>query len=363
MVSLKLNYIEELKELETSSKNVNLLRILRLEHDENAFSDIIAEIIKSKHGVKLLSVLFDIKGIKNHLNTTKGNYFVYREYHRIDITIIFPEIKYIIGIENKIFADEQDSQITRYQDTFQKYYSGYRGIFLFLTPNGRDAKTVNSESEFKCYNISYANVLTALEAIKNQEEVRDCVNQLIDAIKEGIAMSDSTVKKIRKIWGNHDNRHYLEKIISNKPTILDIKDILTSKIETYLKTQGDTLDGEPIEYKDHEIAYYSKIIDKKIVESVAFIFYDHKDQLEKPFMRIIVFDKMGKRRIKELTEYNEEFSFEKIPGKPWLSLYSGKEPNYVMDEDHDYGEIMAELFLKAFIKWYDRIRIDIKKIK
>jgi hypothetical protein len=360
MGKLRLNYIEEIKELRTSSKRVNLIKIFKLEHNENIFSDIIAELIKSSSGIKLLSALFETIGLKLFLNGGT-NYFVFREYNRIDISIIFPEVKYIVGIENKILANEQEKQIARYQNIFQKYYAGYDGIFLFLTPNGRNAETVDIKSKFGCYNISYSNLLMALESIKSQDEVRDCVNQLIDVIMEDITMNDSTVKKIKKIWGNNENRYYLEKLIGNRPTILDIKEILTSKIETYLETNGDALDGEPAEYLDREITYFSKKINKKI--PAWFVFYDHKDQLNSPFMRVVVYDNITKKRINELKKYNDEFAFEKILGKPWLSLYSGKVPNYVMNEDHDYGEKMAEIFFKAFVIWYNKIIFDIKNIK
>ena len=71
---------------------------------------------------------------------------------------------------------------------------------------------------------------------------------------------------------------------------------------------------------------------------------------------------MSSRRIKDIKNCNVEFSFEKVPNKPWLSIYSGKGPNYILNEDHDYGENMAEKLFQAFKIWYDKICIDIKKI-
>jgi hypothetical protein len=63
-----------------------------------------------------------------------------------------------------------------------------------------------------------------------------------------------------------------------------IKGILTSKIGTYLKTRNDAL-YDAGEWQTCEISYSSKVIDKKI--PVWFVFYDHKNQLNRPFLWLI----------------------------------------------------------------------------
>ena len=79
-------------------------------------------------------------------------------------------------------------------------------------------------------------------------------------------------------------------------------------------------------------------------------------------MWLVVHENTTQKKLQEIKTCNEVFAFEKITGKPWLSIYSGKEPNYIMNEDHDYGEKMAEKFFKAFMEWYNKVIVDMKNI-
>jgi len=50
---------------------------------------------------------------------------VYRELEKIDLVLEFLEIKLVIGIENKIWADEQEKQLDRYQEISINLFPNY----------------------------------------------------------------------------------------------------------------------------------------------------------------------------------------------------------------------------------------------
>ncbi|MGL1956975.1 MAG: PD-(D/E)XK nuclease family protein [Colwellia sp.] len=91
-----------------------------------------------------------------------GNVRVYRELENIDLVLEFPEIKLVIGIENKIWADEQEKQLERYQEILSSRYPSYTTALIFLAPNRREPTTHNPELEVPIYCMSYAHILNCL---------------------------------------------------------------------------------------------------------------------------------------------------------------------------------------------------------
>lgn len=91
-----------------------------------------------------------------------GNVRVYRELENIDLVLEFPEIKLVIGIENKIWADEQEKQLERYQEILINRYPNDTKALVFLAPNMREPTTHNPELEVPIYCMSYAHILNCL---------------------------------------------------------------------------------------------------------------------------------------------------------------------------------------------------------
>ncbi len=104
---------------------------------------------------------------------------------RLDILVRSVQLRFLMAIENKIGADEQQDQLGRYQTWLsrQKQYPPERRVLLYLTPEGRRASTAYSEDYFP---FSYGRDVVAWlrSALPNVEaaRVRDVVMQYLDLV-------------------------------------------------------------------------------------------------------------------------------------------------------------------------------------
>lgn len=104
----------------------------------------------------------DAISVTSRQSAIDGNVRVYRELENIDLVLEFPEIKLVIGIENKIWADEQEKQLERYQEILINRYPHYTKALVFLAPNRREPTTHNRELEVPIYCMSYEHILNCL---------------------------------------------------------------------------------------------------------------------------------------------------------------------------------------------------------
>ena len=96
---------------------------------------------------------------------------VYRELNFIDIVVVFPALKLVIGIENKIHAVEQKKQLTRYQETLSDRFSGFKQALVFLTPNKRSPETANLCSQVPVYCMDYSSIAHVLRCCRSATRV------------------------------------------------------------------------------------------------------------------------------------------------------------------------------------------------
>jgi len=351
-----------IEKIEITPPKLNVINIAGFQRDENFYSDLLFYLFKSNAGIKFIRSILTNNGINYPKELLEAEIEVLREYYRIDITILFNKIKYIICIENKIDAEERPKQIEDYQEILSKYYSDYSGIYLFLTPDGREPSTDKRDSKFKCYTISYKDILKALYTINEYESIKNCVNTFIDSIEENIVMNDKDTDIVYEIWGNKSNRDKLKILLQNRPTILSIKDKLYEKINIYLATKNDAIDEKICgEYSDKELHLRVKSLNNKNIP-ITFMFYDSDNRENTPSLRIAIwheeFEGMPKKRIKDYTEKYNFFAFEKIKNwSVWIALYTGKrlEPDFSVIEDHDYGKKLVNILFNAFKKEYEKI--------
>ena len=164
------------KELLAYSNEFDLFKMMGVRSKELVHSNILASFFtpSESHGLGHNFVNEFLKQIpdeafcgdvisSNTLQTAiDGNVRVYRELENIDLVLEFPEIKLVIGIENKIWADEQEKQLERYQEILINRYPNYTRALIFLAPNRREPTTHNSELEVPIYCMSYAHILNCL---------------------------------------------------------------------------------------------------------------------------------------------------------------------------------------------------------
>src|SRR6266498_832843 len=61
---------------------------------------------------------------------------VTNEWQNIDLLVRDDANHLVCAIENKIESSEHGNQLKRYRETVDRFFPGYRKVFLFLTPSG-----------------------------------------------------------------------------------------------------------------------------------------------------------------------------------------------------------------------------------
>ena len=197
------------------ASDFNLIELIN--PDENRVSDLIALFLnpEGEHGqgeIFLREFIKYLKGrIKERINEEAENLkvlvqidttqvFVEREFmthegRRIDICVKFPG--FVIGIENKPWAGEQEKQLADYNDFLQKF-GNY--ILIYLDGWGRKATTIDKQTkevlkqEGKFLETSYNNFLKPwllqcykeCEAEKVRWFLKDFVNWIENNFKEEV---------------------------------------------------------------------------------------------------------------------------------------------------------------------------------
>lgn len=211
---------EQQEERNRKGENYNLFSILNIERYELKHSALIANLLdpKGSHGCgdAFLRAFFEI-ALKERAYPFEGCTLPDSdtEYYtgpiagdtggRIDILV--KSSRYGLIIENKIYAGDQDKQLTRY-DNYGKETFGADGYHLvYLTLYGCDASkestATKSAEEVGYLRLSYAeDILRWLEQCvrlaDNKPLVRESLNQYIRTIKQ-LTYQDMNQKNIQKI--------------------------------------------------------------------------------------------------------------------------------------------------------------------
>ena len=207
------------KERYHKGENYNLFSILRIEGSELKHSALIANLLdpKGSHGCgdAFLRAFFEI-ALKDAYPFEECTLpHSYTEYYtgpiagdtggRIDILV--KSSHYGLIIENKIYAGDQDKQLTRYDNYGKKTFGAGRYLLVYLTLFGSEASkestATKSAEEVGYLRLSYAeDILRWLEQCvrlaDNKPLVRESLNQYIRTIKQ-LTYQDMNQKNIRKI--------------------------------------------------------------------------------------------------------------------------------------------------------------------
>jgi len=220
-----LEKVRTLKEKSDSNPDVilekyNFFSFLGLSYDECVFSMMIANLLKvnAAHGfgtVFLESFIkkLSIKTIPANLNFSKSKVTVEKdigprndsekEGGRIDIFIEIPdenEQYWAFIIENKIYAEDQNSQLKRYKNYANKVYPN-RNFIVYLTLNGKDPSEESSNIKYKeleehpekqyWIQISYKDFI--------KEWLEDCIKTIGESnsrVKENVKQFLGQIKKL-----------------------------------------------------------------------------------------------------------------------------------------------------------------------
>jgi hypothetical protein len=187
----------------TLAENLNIFKILNLEYDEvrlhsrmlkffieqdiDGFLKAIENALPVNSGPLNRKILGDLK----QLHIEKSVYFSDEEFSdgRIDLLLEFDD--FLIIIENKIYAKDQNHQLIKY-DKYAKSIKGEKYLIFYLTPEGKDpsehaikssSKKLESKKHF--YLISYKeHILRWLKDFEiNSAEFKDILDQYMQTVK------------------------------------------------------------------------------------------------------------------------------------------------------------------------------------
>lgn len=208
------------EERHRKGENYNLFSILNIERYELKHSALIANLLdpNGSHGCgdAFLRAFFEI-ALKERAYPFEDCTLPdsYTEYYtgpivgdtggRIDILV--KSSRYGLIIENKIYAGDQDKQLTRYDNYGKETFGAGRYRLVYLTLYGDDASkestATKSAEEVAYLRLSYAeNILRWLKQCArladNKPLVRESLNQYIRTIKQ-LTYQDMNPKNIQKI--------------------------------------------------------------------------------------------------------------------------------------------------------------------
>ena len=208
------------EERNRKGENFNLFSILSIERYELKHSALIANLLdpKGSHGCgdAFLRAFFEIalKGTAYPFEKCTLPHS-YTEYYtgpiagdtggRIDILV--KSSHYGLIIENKIYAGDQDKQLTRYDNYGKETFGADKYLLAYLTLYGHDASkestATKSAEEVGYLRLSYAKdiLLWLKECVRladNKPLVRESLNQYIRTIKQ-LTYQDMNQEDIQKI--------------------------------------------------------------------------------------------------------------------------------------------------------------------
>lgn len=210
------------EERNRKGENYNLFSILSIERYELKHSALIANLLdpEGSHGCgdAFLRAFFEIAlKERTYLFEDCTLPHSYTEYYtgpiagdtggRIDILVESKSSHYGLIIENKIYAGDQDKQLTRYDNYGKKTFGAGRYLLVYLTLFGSEASkestATKSAEEVGYLRLSYAKdiLLWLKECVRladNKPLVRESLNQYIRTIKQ-LTYQDMNQEDIQKI--------------------------------------------------------------------------------------------------------------------------------------------------------------------
>ena len=194
--------------------------LLRDEANKEFRQKFVAQIAADKPELNLdLSVLKDPGD--HHLKpkivkTEKGD-----KTSRIDVFTHFESLDLVIGIEVKVWADEQPDQVERYQKFLCQNYSDYKKVVVFLTPTGSKPKTANEDNIYvPVLAMSWGFVSKIIRemraALGNENDFR---MQFSQHLEKNIAINEAEGQRIvRELLSEGDNLRIINEITRKMET-------------------------------------------------------------------------------------------------------------------------------------------------
>lgn len=247
--------IEVLQKVEDKVSTFNVFDILGVVNNELRHSNMLRWLMtpSESHGLddlfmeKLVKKAIEVDNIPmkqyDSLNILLNDYSdlaVYRESNNIDILAVSDYSKFVLVIENKIWSDEAEHQLKKYEKIVNNNYPDYSKIFVFLSPRGTEAKNSNT-----WINLSYEDVIDILKFIIEQRKnkidtsITNFIEQYIEILRRNIVGDPELEKICKDIYFKH--KRALDLIYEYKP---DVRDKISNGLQEFIKKDENLiLDG------------------------------------------------------------------------------------------------------------------------
>ncbi len=148
---------------------------------------------------------------------------------RIDVLACIESLNLVIGIEVKVWADEQPDQVSRYQKFLKKKYPNKYRMVIFLTPQGNDPTTASECSCVRVLVMSWRDIFKIINEVNYEsekiEENYTFRKQFSQHIKRNILMNTKEKRIVRKLLSEGNNAAMIQEIIDSSPS--ELKDEAT----------------------------------------------------------------------------------------------------------------------------------------
>jgi hypothetical protein len=353
--------------------NVNPFRLLGIHDDEVKHSKLLARLLGHTgplgHGAKLWPRLLetllqsapDRSAVPASLseNLLHAQFTGQTERWRIDVLLLDEQNKFLIAIENKVWAMERDGQIASYQATLEAKFPNWKGLFLFLTPEGRPARTNDPTSRFPCVALSWGSIGDAIWPLLDQDST-GLLKLLVTNIRENFVKNDELSAKARALWTDHESRKALLLLLENRPDLGDIQEKLLDRVNRAtgkaLKVDLSTQRRQTVEVKIFDSAWKEKGF------PVTYMFHHYEGF--RPAVRVLIDSGLRKQFAKKLNEIalidpvEIDGNFTPIRDwKTWCKVFNEDDyPEKWRIDDVAFNDETVDAFMERFQEQYDRLR-------
>lgn len=163
-------------ELDNALTRFNLFEAVGMTHQEIRHSQTLSFLFdpNSPHGLGVRPLQLFLKLAALHRETLESEVcfegaYVLTEYRNIDLLIVLPVERQLVLVENKVWANERDNQLSDYQNLIASdpQFQGWQSSGVFLSPTGRSGSTDLGDGYWQ--SCSYEQIVELLKQLSPQD--------------------------------------------------------------------------------------------------------------------------------------------------------------------------------------------------
>lgn len=276
---------------------------------------------------------------------------VKREWNNIDVLVASENEKFVVVIENKIWSKEHSDQLTKYRNIIEDEYSGFKKIYLYLTPNGESPSDDKNWLAID-YLIVQEALNDSLELIGENigKSVKLFIEQYMDILRRYIVGNGELEKICTDIYYKHQKA--LDLIFNYKPDIFyDISKNIENIIGRYENFIIDRVTKNYIDFTTKELDEIIPKGDAGWTPSKRMLLYEVQNLEGKVVLKCYIGpgDDKTRQQLFDISEKNKE-------------VFKGKTNKHSLKWTQIYSkDIMAKGFVEKYGNNIDDINNEIEE--